>query len=69
MSRLSERERLARSVDPLNEKVAAAFDRIRGSHPNPVPYLVARFSAAYTALGLNPADEIERVTTEALAVA
>ncbi len=67
MSRMSE---LAEAVAPLDAKVAAAAAPIRGSgHPDPFTCLVRRFGSAHTTLGLDPASEIERVTTEAMAVA
>ncbi len=67
MTRMSKR---AKAVAQLDAKVAAAARALRGSsHPDSFTCLVDRFSSAYTALGLDPADEIERVTTEALAAA
>lgn len=66
MSRMS---RQAEAVAPLDVKVAAAAKAIRNMCSDPFTILVQRFGAGYAALGLDPAEEIERVTSEAMAVA
>ena len=67
MSRMSDRARRPNQTEAIDARVAAAALAITGAGlPDPFTHLVDRFRSGYTALGLDPVDEVERVTSKAV---